>query len=74
MTKKLVTVIDKIINAYLKTNEAYARIQVCESCDKYLKRAKICGECKCFVPAKTRLRYATCPLDKWEKLDVDTSS
>lgn len=69
MTEKgdIVTEVKTITNAFLKTAEAYERIKVCESCDKYLKRAKICGECKCFMPAKSRLRYADCPLGKWEK-------
>jgi len=70
MTEKIVNVIKAATNIYLKTHDAYERVKVCESCDKYLKMAKICGECKCFVPAKSRLRYATCPLDKWEILDA----
>ena len=70
MTEKIVTTIKAIQDAYLKTDEAYERVKICESCDKYIKLAKICSECKCFVPAKSRLRYATCPLEKWSKKDV----
>ena len=71
---KVVTTIKTITNAYLSTKEAYERTKVCESCDKYLKRAKICGVCKCFIPAKSRLRYSDCPEGKWKKLDNDASS
>ena len=71
MTKvgDIVTEVKAITDAFLKTAEAYERIKVCEKCDKYLSRAKICGACKCFVPAKSRLRYAKCPEDKWEKIE-----
>jgi hypothetical protein len=71
---KLTTTVAAITNAYLKTPEAYARVKVCESCDKYLERAKICAVCKCFIPVKSRLRYAKCPEDKWEKPVDGTSS
>ena len=71
---KIVTTVKHITNAYLKTDEAYERVKVCESCDKYLERAKICGVCKCFIPAKTRLRYAKCPEGKWKDLTDATSS
>jgi hypothetical protein len=58
--------LDKLVSkVYLKAVEAHDRIKICESCDKYLKNAKICGVCKCFMPMKTRLRMAKCPLDKW---------
>ena len=74
MAGKIVTTFSAVKNVYLKTDEAYERVKICESCDKYLRLAKICGECKCFVPAKSRLRYANCPLNKWKKLDDNTSS
>lgn len=50
---------------YMKAVDAHERLKVCESCDKYLKNAKICGVCKCFMPMKTRLRMAKCPLGRW---------
>ena len=50
---------------YMKAEEAHGRLKVCESCDKYLKNAKVCGVCKCFMPMKTRLRLAKCPIGRW---------
>jgi len=67
----LVTHIEAVKNVYLKSHDSYNRVKICESCDKYIKMAKICGECKCFIPAKSRLRFAACPLDKWEKLELN---
>ena len=74
MTGKIVTTIEAVKNVYLNTKEAYERVKICETCDKYIKMAKICGDCKCFIPAKSRLRYANCPLNKWERFDANTSS
>ena len=73
MTKEgeTITMVKAIINIFLKPLEAYERVKVCESCDKYFLRAKICSVCKCFIPAKSRLRHQTCPEDKWENIDKD---
>ena len=49
----------------LKAVEAYERLLICEDCDKYIKLARICSECKCFMPLKARFKAVTCPLGKW---------
>lgn len=69
--KKIVGKIAPAQHIYLKALESYERIQICESCDKYIKLAKICSECKCFMPVKTRLRFASCPLGKWSEKILD---
>ncbi len=56
---------EEISKFYLNPIDAYERLKVCEDCDKYLKMAKICSACKCFMPLKTRLRQTKCPLEKW---------
>lgn len=43
------------------------RVGICSSCDK-LSAIKCCSECNCFMPAKTWLVFAYCPLHKWEAL------
>ena len=50
---------------FLKAVEAEERMKICRECDKYLKKARICGVCKCFMPMKIRMRSADCPLEKW---------
>ncbi len=40
------------------------RLSVCEECPSYLI-SKQCKECGCFMPIKTELEYASCPLGKW---------
>jgi hypothetical protein len=49
---------------YAPVDEIAHRIKICEGCDKFLK-TKQCSECGCFMPLKTRLLHAQCPLDKW---------
>lgn len=43
---------------------AQQRIRICKQCEHY--RMFICSQCGCFMPAKTRLRNAKCPIDKWQ--------
>lgn len=49
--------------------EGYAqqRIAICKSCPEY--RMMICSQCGCFMPAKTRLKGAECPLQKWTRVE-----
>ena len=71
--QRVVGKIEQARQVYLKSIEAYERLQLCESCDKYIKLAKICSECKCFMPVKTRLRFANCPIGKWDKKELNVS-
>lgn len=49
---------------FVKAKERYA---ICKDCDKFTPLTKICKECGCFMPAKTALSIAYCPLLKWNK-------
>lgn len=49
---------------YAEEQEQVQRMSICQECDK-LTAAKTCKECGCFMPAKTKLRYSTCPVGKW---------
>jgi hypothetical protein len=37
---------------------------VCQDCP-HLTAAKTCTRCGCFMPAKTKLLHAECPIKKW---------
>ena len=41
-----------------------ARLAICESCPFYLNTKK-CQRCGCYMPVKTKLTKATCPVKKW---------
>jgi hypothetical protein len=41
------------------------RMTVCKQCDSYMLGIRVCKECSCFMPIKTLLTDAVCPLGKW---------
>ncbi len=45
------------------------RIRVCQKCEKnyWIGKSLWCSMCKCFIPAKARVKENTCPLEKWTK-------
>jgi len=61
------------VNAHLRAE----RLGTCQACEHYVAATKSCGPlvteaftdsplCGCFMPAKTKLKTASCPLGKWE--------
>lgn len=42
------------------------RIEICSGCEFFLP-TKQCDKCKCFMPFKTTLSNAECPIGKWGK-------
>ena len=40
------------------------RMEICRACDEY-NSLRFCNQCKCFMPFKTALPFAKCPLKKW---------
>jgi len=46
-----------------------ARIKTCHKCDEqyWLGKRLFCSKCKCYIPAKARVKENTCPLKKWEQ-------
>lgn len=41
------------------------RYEICQSCKEFNATFKICEICKCFMPLKTKISSAYCPLNKW---------
>ena len=41
------------------------RMKICDLCQHKDKTLNICKSCKCFLPAKTRVKDAQCPFDYW---------
>lgn len=50
---------------YVSEEDANSRYSLCQACPKFNNGVKTCQECGCFMPAKTRLKGATCPVGKW---------
>jgi|SRR5215472_3969204 len=58
--------------AFLATKDvADRRLSICKACPSFQKLTHTCAECRCFMPAKTRLPNATCPLGKWTQASAD---
>ena len=60
------------VNATIRTE----RYNTCEGCEHFVTTTKSCGPlvteaftdsplCGCYMPAKTKLKVASCPLGKW---------
>ena len=41
------------------------RLEVCESCDLFVKRVSTCKSCGCYMPAKAIFADMECPEGKW---------
>lgn len=55
--------------------EIQQRLSICDGCE-HIKKVEllnrinvVCAMCGCFLSAKTRQPSATCPKDKWPKLN-----
>jgi len=46
------------------------RWDLCTRCVHLLPKVNICKKCGCFMPVKTKLEKARCPIGKWEKIDI----
>jgi hypothetical protein len=44
---------------------ASARLDICRSCPSFIALTTTCKECGCVMKLKTKLKNASCPLDKW---------
>jgi len=44
---------------------AQQRMDICSTCEHLIQMTKQCKKCGCFMPMKTKLQDATCPIGKW---------
>jgi hypothetical protein len=42
-----------------------SRLEICKACPEFLKPTSQCKKCGCFMPLKTKLAEAVCPINKW---------
>lgn len=42
-----------------------SRLSICTNCEHLFKPTNSCKKCGCFMNAKTWLKSATCPINKW---------
>ncbi len=44
---------------------AAERYDICQNCELRSTTLNVCSVCGCFVKAKTKLKKASCPMEKW---------
>jgi hypothetical protein len=49
---------------------ALERYEICKGCPELIQTTKTCKKCGCFMAAKTKLPHASCPLGKWDAIEV----
>ena len=56
-----------IANGFKRSDEKTVeeRLSICNSCEFFIKDAKRCGKCGCFVEVKARRPKDSCPIGKW---------
>lgn len=54
---------------YVPKDISEQRFSICKSCPELIKTTNQCKKCGCIMTLKTRLAYASCPLNKWEKVE-----
>jgi hypothetical protein len=42
-----------------------SRYSICLECPELIQATKQCKKCGCFMALKTKLKKATCPINKW---------
>jgi hypothetical protein len=46
------------------------RMEICRSCEFFIKASGQCKKCLCFMHAKTKIPSAFCPEHKWGKVEI----
>lgn len=41
------------------------KLEVCKQCANYNNETHRCSVCKCYMPIKVHVPFASCPIDKW---------
>jgi len=56
---------------FLSYTKAKERFAICKSCEHLTPVVNICKQCGCFMPAKTAIAPAQCPIGKWLKTEKE---
>ncbi len=52
---------------------AKERYSICKNCPQFVPLTTQCKECGCIMKAKVKLPHASCPLGKWDAVDITFS-
>lgn len=54
----------------VETEIAEQRFNICLECPQLIKLTSQCKECGCIMNLKTKLPNASCPLGKWDVVEI----
>lgn len=61
-----ISAIKRIIYPVVDNDTHKTRLKICLACPEYSNNiGQFCKKCRCAVAIKTKLKDATCPLEKW---------
>ena len=52
------------------TDVADERLKICHVCPELIQVTSQCKKCGCFMNAKAKLPNASCPLGKWDAVEI----
>lgn len=55
----------------LSNENAFARLEICNSCPDLMRENWVCAKCGCFLKIKARKEQEFCPLGKWPELNQE---
>jgi hypothetical protein len=44
---------------------ANTKLDICNTCENYKVKIKMCTQCHCYMPIKVNLPFVRCPIGKW---------
>jgi hypothetical protein len=53
----------KTVSEAVKLN----RLEICTTCENFIKTVQVCKQCGCFMPAKALFAQAMCPANLWNQ-------
>lgn len=56
---------DALKGDFADKSSSEVRYKICQACPLFDHKMFTCGSCGCFMPAKTKLKNATCPEGHW---------
>jgi len=54
-----------------RITDAKKRMEICRKCSFMIPKVEVCRKCGCILAMKSRLKWFSCPLGKWEEKKED---
>lgn len=59
---------ETIMSAFVPKEVSEERFNICKSCEEFNDLTRTCKKCGCFMPTKTTIAKAKCPIGKWQQM------